>query len=86
MDKFWDEHHPVGEVVRSAKSKILVARARRGAAWYIDVRNWYIPANSEEWSPSKGIAIPEAVAADVYRLIGEAVESHQSTRDEALET
>lgn len=75
MDQFWDEQHVIGEVQKSTKNKIVVSRAKKGVVWYIDVRTWYTGRGMDGWLPGKGVAIPETLAGEVHRLIGEALKS-----------
>lgn len=80
----WDNIKPIGEVMKSKSTKIVIELVARDGIRYINIRDWYKKKSTNEWKPSiKGLSLPliyfideknTTPAADIIKHMNEALE------------
>ncbi len=59
MADFWDSEELLGKMSKNSKEEIHVKKVKKSGRTYIDIRVFWLDANTDEFKPSqKGLAIP----------------------------
>lgn len=63
--KIWDNCKFVGEVKKSASTKLRIELVARDGVKYVNIRDWYMTKKEQEWKPGiAGFAVPIALPID----------------------